>query len=103
MCKTQTWESRACGHKWTVLTKPCGEGKNISNCPTFEDLKVRPSVERRAATAASKSCPHCDKKDDYDGSQIRMIENPPTYGIKFGRGASRSDPGIEYLCRCNVM
>lgn len=100
MCKVQIWRSATCPHFWVSLVKPCEEGKNIQNCPTFEDGKIRPKDEARAAWAPPKSCPHCDKKDDYDGSQIRMVKLLQ-YGVKLGEGPSKSDFGIE--CKCCIM
>lgn len=101
MCKVQIWRSKTCPHRWISLTKPCGEGKNISNCPAFTNGKARPTKEACAALAPPKSCPHCDKKDEYDGNRIRMIKSLE-YGVKFGEGPSRSDSGIECMC-CNIM
>lgn len=101
MCKVQIWKSPACDHLWITLAIPCEEGRNIDNCPTFYDLKVRPQEEAFAAWAAPESCPRCGKKDDYDGSQIRLIRKAEA-GMKFGDGPSRSDRGTEFK-GCNIM
>lgn len=44
--------------------------------------------------AKEKTCPKCDKKDDYDGKKIRMIKKT-VHATKFGFGPSRSDCGIN--------
>ncbi len=101
MCKVKTWKSSTCGHYWISITNPCGEGRNINNCLTFESGEARPAEEARAALAPTNSCPRCDKKENYDASTTRIITSMAK-GIKFGEGPSKSDRGIEFTC-CNVM
>lgn len=101
MCKTQIWRSPTCLHSWITLTTPCKEGKNISNCATFENGLARHMSGLHTISASPNSCPRCDQKDAYDGSQIRMIKNVK-YGAKLGNGPSKSDQGLELAC-CNIL
>ena len=43
--------------------------------------------------AKEKTCPKCDKKDDYDGKKIRMIKKT-VHATKFGFG-----PSVSHLLR----
>lgn len=101
MCTARIWKSQTCKCHWIVLATPCGDGKNLSNCPTFENGTARPYSGMRAFLAPPKACPRCDNKDSYDGTHIRMIKNVK-YGTKIGNGPSKFDSGVECSC-CNVM
>lgn len=101
MCGVQIWKSQTCQCHWISLTTPCGEGKNLSTCQTFENGKARPAAAMRALVAPPKSCPRCDNKDAYDGKHIRMIKSVK-YGLRAGDGPSKYDSGVECTC-CSVM
>ena len=101
MCTAQIWKSQTCNCRWILLGTPCGDGKNLSTCPTFENGMARPCSGIRALLAPPKTCPHCDNKDTYDGTHIRMIKSIK-YGIKAGGGPNKFDSGAECLC-CAVM
>lgn len=101
MCKAQIYKSQTCAHRWIALTTPCAEGKNITNCPSFEGGRARRLSGLLEALAPPKSCPHCDRKDIYDGSHIRMIKELKV-GTKIGAGPSKSNAGYEVTC-CTVM
>lgn len=100
MCTSQFWKSSSCGHLWVELKNPCGEGKNISNCRSFQDGRARNPLGLKCKWANEDSCPKCDKKDDYDGNKIRMVSSI-TPGLKCGIGPSKPSAGIE--CHCIVM
>ena len=100
MCTAQFWKSPSCHHVWVELKTPCGEGKNISNCRSFEDGRARHPAGLKCKWAEHDSCPKCDKENDYDGSKIRMVSSI-TPGLKWGMGPSRSNVGID--CHCTVM
>ncbi|KAF6228155.1 hypothetical protein HO133_007885 [Letharia lupina] len=44
--------------------------------------------------AKEKTCPKCDKNDDYDGKKIRMVK-ATVHATKFGFGPNKSDCGIN--------
>ena len=73
---------------------PCAEGRNFSNCPSFANGKARRPESLKRSHAPEKSCPKCDKKDNYDGNTTRMVKDV-RQGIKVGTGPSRSDPGVD--------
>lgn len=100
MCRTKGWKSAKCGHKWFTLTAPCAEGKNFSNCMSFELQQARQPKKIHIAPAGE--CPKCDKKDDYDGDTVRLVKSTKR-GTKFGTGPSRRDAGLECHCACTVM
>jgi len=95
MCRTKSWKSFPCKHQWVSLEKPCAEGKNFSNCKSFENRHAR--NPRTIYRAPAGSCPKCDKKDDYDGNKIRMVKAIKR-GTKLGTGPSRENFGIECIC-----
>lgn len=95
MCWTKSWKSFPCKHQWVSLEKPCAEGKNFSNCKSFENRHAR--SPRMIYRAPAGSCPKCDKKDDYDGNKIRMVKAIKR-GTKLGTGPSRENFGVECIC-----
>jgi len=95
MCRTKSWKSFPCKHQWVSLEKPCAEGKNFSNCKSFENRHAR--NPRAIYRAPAGSCPKCDKKDDYDGNKIRMVKAIKR-GTKLGTGPSREIFGVECIC-----
>ena len=103
MCLVKRWESRPCCHQWVSLEKPCAEGRNFSNCPSFYNRAARPRSGIYIPPAGS--CPKCDKKDDYDGEKVRMVDAKATVtGVKCGTGPSRSNSGVEFTGKpCTIM
>ena len=100
MCTAQFWRSPSCGHLWVELKTPCEEGKNISNCRSFEDGRARHPAGLKCKSAEEDLCPKCDKKNDYDSRKIRMVSSIKP-GLKWGNGPSKSNAGID--CHCTVM
>ena len=73
MCKTVLFTSTTCSHAWMTLSYPCGPGANLSTCHRIAygmTLPGNPPKEVRVA----KSCPECDRNNEYDGDHTRMIE-----------------------------
>ncbi len=100
MCSVQYWRSPNCSHRWMTIKKPCAEGRNFSNCPSFEDRKAR-LASTRGRWAPRGSCPKHDKKGDYDTDTMRVISKV-TYGVRLGDGPSRAGNGVDVVC-CSVM
>ena len=94
MCTTKFYKGPKCGHWWSELVTPCAEGRNFGNCPSFENGKARRLGSAPQAMAPEKSCPKCDKKNDYDGKKLRMISGVRK-GIRVGMGPSRNDLGLD--------
>ena len=97
MCLVKQWESRPCRHRWVSLEKPCATDRNFSNCPSFSNKVARP--ESRIYIPPAGSCPKCDKKDDYDGEKVRMVD-ATVRGVKYGTGPSKSNTGVEFTGSC---
>ncbi len=100
MCSVQFWKSRRCRHRWVTIKKPCTDGRNFSNCPSFQDGRAR-TPRSPGRWAPPGCCPVHDKKGDYDFDTIRVIDTV-TRGVRLGAGPSRKDPGVDVLC-CNIM
>lgn len=95
MCTAKLLRSPTCNHWWAEILNPCGEGKNFGNCASFEDGRARRPRDYPRYRAEDNTCPKCDRKDDYDGDQIRMVKGL-TYGIKTGMGPSKTDFGPDF-------
>ncbi len=87
-------KSPSCNHWWAEILTPCSEGKNFSTCASFQNGKARSPQNHPIYKAEAKTCPKCDKKDDYDGEKIRMIKGVMN-GYRCGTGPSKSDGGFE--------
>lgn len=96
MCTTKFSKHPKCKHWSTEILNPCEEGKNFGNCKSFEEGRARNPKSCPREMAKEGECPKCDKKDDYDGDQIRMVKNVE-YGYRFGLGPSEGDFGIDLL------
>lgn len=96
MCTSKLLKSPSCEHWWAEILKPCAEDRNFGNCSSFENGKVRNLKSNPWQKAEEKSCPRCDKKDDYDGDKIRMVKGIQQ-GYKWGTGPSKSDFGCDLL------
>lgn len=94
MCTAKLLKSPTCNHWWAEILKSCGEGKNFGNCPSFADGRARLPRDHPRYKAEKKTCPKCDKKDDYDGDKIRIIKGVQ-YDYKIGTGPSKSDRGFD--------
>ncbi len=99
MCITKLSKHSACGHWSCEIKTPCKEGRNFSNCPSFTEGKARNAAKHPQELAKEKTCPKCDKKDDYDGKKIRMVKGSVN-ATKFGCGPSvslSSPPCLYYV------
>ena len=90
MCITKLLKHPNCGHWSCEITKSCKEGRNFSNCPSFTTGAARRPAQYQEKIAKEKTCPKCDKKDDYDGKKIRMIKKS-VHATKFGLGPNVSN------------
>ncbi|KAL8911924.1 MAG: hypothetical protein Q9172_007584 [Xanthocarpia lactea] len=88
---------RKCKKRWFRLTKPCEDGKNMSNCPSFEDGRVRSDKDLITTMMDADDCPACTA-DKYDGDQIRFVKSMSSgvdYGLRPGNSAGGSDGNVE--------
>ena len=89
-------------HPRLELAKPCGEGRNLRDCPQFKCKLAGPADWPMSSTRrAFRECPICDDKS-YDTRTIRVIAKERV-GVKIGAGPCRKDPGLEMSCGCAVM
>ena len=96
MCYTKYFKHPKCGC-WSVkLTKPCKEGLNFSNCPTFENGIARNPKYHPQEEADKGKCPKHDKKGA-NRKKVQMVSGAK-HGFKWGRGPNESDFGIDILC-----
>lgn len=100
MCTTSYLKSRACGHAWMTIKRPCAEGKNFSNCASFNDGRARGPPP--AGQWATDSCPWCNLKGAYDANTTRVVTKVEMGVRLFGYSASRRSPGLDVVC-CAVM
>ncbi|OCK81491.1 hypothetical protein K432DRAFT_16004 [Lepidopterella palustris CBS 459.81] len=75
MCTCKHYTSPTCNHTWLELVNPCKPGRNLSNCPRFQDgsmtfVRSLPPFEKR--TTPDDCCPQCHLPY-YDGKATRMI------------------------------
>ena len=56
-----------------TLSYPCGPGANLSTCHKITYGMTLPGKPPREVHVA-KSCPECDRNNEYDGDHTRMIE-----------------------------
>ena len=100
MCITKLSKHAGCGHWSCSIEKPCKEGRDFSNCPSFTKGIARNVAKYPQELAKEKTCPKCDKKDDYDGKKIRMVKGT-VHAMKFGFGPSVSkfSPSHLFLIR----
>ncbi|RYO82627.1 hypothetical protein DL766_002832 [Monosporascus sp. MC13-8B] len=115
MCTTTHYISRACGHHWLQIARPCCPGQGFNTCGVFGDGCARdPAPEVavdwvcpacRCACVAAPALPFgyygpgyrvCSC--GYDRHYTRMIMDIRE-GLRWGAGPCRSDPGLE----CVVM
>lgn len=89
MCIAKLSKHAGCGHWSCSIEKPCKEGRDFSNCPSFVKGIARNAAKYPQELAKEKTCPKCDKKDDYDGKKIRMVKGT-VHATKFGFGPSVS-------------
>lgn len=101
MCTASYFKSRACSHAWMTVKKPCAEGKNFSNCASFQDGRARGAAPT-GQWAKPDSCPWCDLKGAYDPDTTRVVTKVKTGVRLFGDDASRRGLGIDVIC-CAVM
>ncbi|RYP54994.1 hypothetical protein DL768_000310 [Monosporascus sp. mg162] len=115
MCMTTHYISRACGHHWLQIARPCCPGQGFNTCGVFRDGCARdPAPE----VAVDWACPACrcacatapafpfgyygpgyrGCSCGYDRHYTRMITDIRE-GLRWGAGPCRSDPGLE----CVVM
>ena len=90
MCITKLLKHPECGHWSCEIKEPCKEGRDFSNCPSFKNGIARNPAIYPQETAKEKTCPKCDKKDDYDGKKTRMIKKT-VHATKIGYG-----PNVSY-------
>ena len=109
MCYCVHRVSATCNHSWLVLKTPCGAGRNLSNCASFSQNRLRPRSQFLGREKVSDDCPECNHHNKYDGEKIRMIERV-AMGWELGertrgvRAESRApkDGAIVCLC-CSIM
>ncbi|CAF9916740.1 hypothetical protein IMSHALPRED_003281 [Imshaugia aleurites] len=96
MCTTKLSKHPKCGHWSCEIKDPCKEGRDFSNCRSFTNGVARKwnSAKYPQEMAKEKTCPKCDKEDDYDGKKIRMVKKS-VHATKVGCGPSRSDWGFN--------
>ncbi|EME39895.1 hypothetical protein DOTSEDRAFT_158483 [Dothistroma septosporum NZE10] len=96
MCKTLYFRSRACGHEWFELDRPCGAGMNLLTCPDFGSSQPFGPIEkpRRSDWARPYHCPRCDYKK-YDMRYRRMMITKRN-GWKIGMGPGRREGGVDF-------
>ena len=73
MCQTKFWSSPTCQHDWVTLGSACAEGRNFNTCPRFHNGRFRNARELRAMAAEPKSCPACDKGNNYVGLAMFIL------------------------------
>ncbi len=91
MCITKFSKHTECGHWSCEIIQPCKEGRNFSNCPSFTKGTARNPAKYPQEQAKEKTCPKCDKNDDYDGKKIRMVKGS-IHATKLGFG-----PNVSHL------
>lgn len=91
------------------LRKPCRKGRNISNCPKFQDGQPEGPAfwpHWYFSRIDAGHCPMCDLDGRYNRDNKRMIKIIAT-GAKFGAGAGRNEAGLDFYDRstscCAVM
>ena len=99
MCQTAFHTSPTCPHSWATLEVPCHKDHNFNTCPTFNNGILRPGNQLRSTLAEPKTCPVCDKGNDYDGEKLRVVKGVVD-GYRWGlQGASRTKPGFDWMVR----
>ena len=74
MCQTSLLVSTTCTHAWMALAHPCAPGNHLGNCPIINSHGVMGRGPPRP-NRVGKSCPECDRDNDYDGDYLRMIDS----------------------------
>lgn len=103
MCIAKMTMCRTCKRRWFRLTKPCAEGKNMSNCPSFEDGKARSDRDLITTMVDAENCPICTP-EKYDADNLRLVMSMSS-GVRYGLGLGRTDVGKDvklYFC-CTIM
>lgn len=95
MCITKLSKHSDCGHWSCEIKEPCKEGRDFSNCSSFTNGVARNAAKYAQELAKEKTCPKCDKNDDYDGKKIRMVK-ATVHATKFGFG-----PNVSHHLRAN--
>jgi hypothetical protein len=104
MCRVQYFKAERCRHAWILLRQPCQPGRDLSNCPQFQDgctnevARLPPFMPRLRAPPGS--CPVCNLCGIFNERTMRMVLDERS-GIRFGCGPSESSPGFD--CFCVVM
>ena len=96
MCTAKFIYHPKCKHWSSEIADACREGKNFSNCKTFEEGRCRNIKYYKKETAKEGECPKCDKEDDYDGEKIRMVRGVQ-HGYRLGLGPNETDLGMDFL------
>ena len=81
MCKTETYKSHTCNHKWMTIVKPCETGASFNNqCHNWKPARsgLKKITQPSYLSAPANSCPNCDKKGEYDAGLTRMILEKPS-------------------------
>ena len=92
MCKYNLYRSGTCYCRWMILTKACGNGRNLTNCPAANNQAEYLSYPK---LAKGRTCPRHDfgvkGKDDFDRKTTRIISE------------IHSDPGCGAPPSCSVQ
>lgn len=89
MCITKLSKHPKCGHWSCEIKEPCKEGRDFSNCSSFTNGKARNAAKYPQELAKEKTCPKCNKNNEYDGKKIRMVKGS-VHATKIGFGPSVS-------------
>ncbi len=78
----------------------------MSNCPSFEDGRVRSDKDLITTMMDADDCPACTA-DKYDGDQVRFVKSMSSgvdYGLRPGNssGGSYGNMEVKILC-CNIL
>ncbi|KAL8940852.1 MAG: hypothetical protein Q9216_002604 [Gyalolechia sp. 2 TL-2023] len=94
---------RKCKRRWFRLTKPCAEGMNMSNCPSFQNGKARSDRDLVTTMVDAGVCPVCTP-EKYDADNLRLVKSMSS-GVQYGLGPERVDMGkdVKLYCCCTMM
>lgn len=98
MCTARLTACRTCHKRWFQLARPCGDGKNMSTCPSFADGKPRSPRHLSTRVVDAAECPVCTPaKSDKDN--LRLVKSM-TRGVRYGMGPGRDQAGVDVGSGC---
>ena len=100
MCRAAAYKSSTCPHRWLTVTSPCGPGMGFDSAHGHSFTgETALFGGPRFLEAPAHTCPHCNKKDQYDPNLTRLVTgNAGCCGYDYGYGYG----GGPVIC-CNVM